>query len=66
MLESYTTCMDERLADSPRDFIPERWLPDAVEARKGSTEKEIVDLPFFRDHFSQGARKCPVAANHGV
>ena len=46
--------MDERLADSPRDFIPERWLPDAVEARKGSTEKEIVDLPFFRDHFSQG------------
>jgi hypothetical protein len=37
-----------------------------VEARKGRTEKEIVDLPFFRDHFSQGARKCPVAANHGV
>ena len=65
MLESYTTFMDERLVDSPHDFIPERWLPDAMEARKG-TEKEIFDHPFFRDPFSQGARKCPgsrVAAN---
>lgn len=65
MLEAYTTCMDERFVDSPHDFIPERWLPDAVEARKG-TEKEMVDHPFFRDPFSQGARKCPgsrVAAN---
>ena len=57
-LLGYTTGMDPSIVDHPEEFRPERWLPDAVEARKG-TKKEIIDHPFLKDPFSQGARKCP-------
>ncbi len=64
-LEGYTTGINPELMDEPELFIPERWLPEAVESRKG-TPKEIIDHPFFQAPFSQGARRCPgsrVAAN---
>jgi len=64
-LEGYTTGMNPDLVDEPELFVPERWLPDVVESRKG-TPKEIIDHPFFQAPFSQGARRCPgsrVAAN---
>jgi len=56
--DGYSLGQDPNYVDDPRSFRPERWLDDAVQARKG-TPKEIVDHPFFKDPFSQGARKCP-------
>lgn len=64
-LESYTVGMNPELVDRPDVFFPERWLPDAVEERKGSL-REVIDHPFLAAPFSQGARKCPgsrVASN---
>jgi len=55
-LDGYSVGMD--LVDEPKEFRPERWLPHAVAARKG-TSAEIIDHPFYRDAFSQGSRKCP-------
>jgi cytochrome P450 len=52
-LEGYTTGTDPELIDSPEEFRPERWFPEAVEARKG-TKKEIIDHPYLKDPFSQG------------
>ena len=46
------------LVEDPDTFIPDRWLPDAVEARKG-TPAEILDHPLYSGPFSQGARRCP-------
>ena len=40
------------------EFRPERWLPDAVVARKG-TAAEVIDHPLLRAPFSAGARMCP-------
>jgi len=57
-LEGYGLQMDPKYVDDPEEFIPERWFDDAVEARKG-TEREVLDHPFFRGPFSQGARRCP-------
>jgi cytochrome P450 len=42
----------------PMEFRPERWLPGAVEARKGTAAARL-DHPFFSGPFSQGARRCP-------
>jgi cytochrome P450 len=44
--------------DNVDEFRPERWLPEAVEARKG-TAAEVLDHPLFSGPFSQGARRCP-------
>jgi cytochrome P450 len=52
-LEGYSTGVDPSLVDDPEEFRPERWLPEAVAARKG-TPKEIIDHPFFKEPFSQG------------
>ena len=57
-LLSYVVGMNPKLVDDPEEFIPERWLSDAVAARKG-TGKEIIDHPYLKDPFSQGARMCP-------
>eukprot|EP00579_Thalassiosira_antarctica_P028303 CAMPEP_0202028336 /NCGR_PEP_ID=MMETSP0905-20130828/63394_1 /ASSEMBLY_ACC=CAM_ASM_000554 /TAXON_ID=420261 /ORGANISM="Thalassiosira antarctica, Strain CCMP982" /LENGTH=830 /DNA_ID=CAMNT_0048592037 /DNA_START=106 /DNA_END=2595 /DNA_ORIENTATION=- len=58
LLESYSQGMNSDLVENPEEFRPERWLRDAVEARKGSPS-EIIDHPFLASPFSQGARKCP-------
>lgn len=55
---NYAIQMDPAYFEEPEEFRPERWLPDAVEARRG-TPKEVLDHPFFKDPFSQGSRKCP-------
>jgi len=54
-LEGYSTGMDPAIVEDPDEFRPERWLPDAVDARKG-TPKEVMDHPFMKDPFSQGKR----------
>ncbi len=58
MCDGYSLGQDPVYIDDPRSFQPERWLDDAVQARKG-TPRELIDHPFFKDPFSQGARKCP-------
>ena len=40
------------------EYVPERWLPDAVAARAG-TPADVIDHVLMRDPFSAGARKCP-------
>jgi len=57
--DQYSLQMEPALLEGdPHAFNPERWFPGAVETRKG-TPSEIIDHPFFKDPFSQGARKCP-------
>mmetsp|Transcript_9863 Transcript_9863/g.14610 ORF Transcript_9863/g.14610 Transcript_9863/m.14610 type:complete len:563 (+) Transcript_9863:59-1747(+) len=64
IFEGYST--GQRVfADDAQSFRPERWLPEAIDSRKG-TPQAVIDHAFFRDPFSQGARKCPgsrVASN---
>jgi cytochrome P450 len=57
-LDGHSVGLDESIVDNPQEFRPERWFPEAVEARKGTTA-EIIDHPYYRDAFSQGSRKCP-------
>lgn len=49
--------MDPRFVDSPDEYRPERFLRDAVEARRG-TPKGIIDHPSFADPFGRGKRRC--------
>jgi cytochrome P450 len=58
VLEGYGLMMDPAFVDDPQAFRPERWLEPAVQARK-DTPQEVIDHPFFRGPFSQGARRCP-------
>jgi cytochrome P450 len=58
MFDALTSQMDPNLVPDPMAFKPERWLADAVQARKG-TPSTIIDHPFFSGPFSQGARRCP-------
>lgn len=57
-MDSYSKGMDPTLLDNHEEFRPERWLPDAVEARKGTPAAQL-DHPLFSGPFSQGARRCP-------
>lgn len=57
-LQTFTIGHDSDIVADPLKFMPERWLPDAVEYRKGSPS-EIIDHPFLKLPFSQGARRCP-------
>jgi Cytochrome P450 len=50
--------LDPEFVDDPYAFRPERFLPDAVEKRKG-TKSEFLDHPFYGSAFGQGARRCP-------
>jgi cytochrome P450 len=52
---------DEKYVDVPLEYRPERFLADAIEARKG-TPSEIVDHPAFEDGFGRGKRRC-IGAN---
>ena len=57
--DSYSMGMDPQLVNDPEVFRPERWLDsNEIHSRKG-TPAEALDHVFFRDPFSQGARKCP-------
>ena len=49
--------MDPKYVDNPTIYEPERFLPDAIEKRKG-TPSEVVDHPSFADPFGRGKRRC--------
>jgi cytochrome P450 len=49
--------MDPRFVENPTQYNPERFLPDAVKARKG-TPSEVIDHPSFADPFGRGKRRC--------
>mmetsp|Transcript_24753 Transcript_24753/g.40569 ORF Transcript_24753/g.40569 Transcript_24753/m.40569 type:complete len:161 (-) Transcript_24753:151-633(-) len=49
--------MDPKFVDNPHMFQPERFLPDAIQARKG-TPSEVIDHPSFQDPFGRGKRRC--------
>ena len=60
--------LDPEFVDDPHSFRPERFLPDAIAARKG-TKAEFLDHPLFSGPFGQGARRCPgsrVARNESL
>ena len=48
---------DPEYVDSPKEYRPERFLPEAVEARKG-TKAALLDHRLLSDPFSGGARMC--------
>jgi len=54
---SCTVQQDPKVADEPEAFIPERWLPEAVAARKG-TPKEVLDNKVIAKPFGFGPRMC--------
>ena len=59
ILDGFSTGMRQEFFKDPvKEIVPERFLPDAVQERKG-TSAQAVDHSFFNGPFSQGARKCP-------
>mmetsp|Transcript_93123 Transcript_93123/g.267108 ORF Transcript_93123/g.267108 Transcript_93123/m.267108 type:complete len:517 (-) Transcript_93123:141-1691(-) len=56
-MQIYSVQNDPKYVDRPESFEPERWLPEAVDARKG-TEAEIIDHRLLSNPFSFGARMC--------
>jgi len=57
-LEGYSIQNDPKFVENPEKFLPERWSPDAIEARK-THPAEVIDHPLIRGPFSAGARMCP-------
>lgn len=56
------------VVEDPDKFDPDRWLPETVEARKG-TPAAVLDHVLFKGPFSEGARRCPgsrVAKNESL
>lgn len=48
---------DPKYVEEPEKFMPERWLDDAVEQRRG-TEAGVIDHKLLSNPFSFGARMC--------
>lgn len=59
-LDVHSIQNDPSFVSDPTVFFPERWLPPAVAARKGSPEA-IIDHVLLKTPFSSGARQCPAA-----
>jgi cytochrome P450 len=49
--------MDPKYVSNPTLYEPERFLPDAIAARKG-TPAQIIDHPSFAEPFGRGKRRC--------
>lgn len=49
--------MDPEYVTRPRDYDPDRFMPDQIEERRG-TKYEIIDHPYFEDPFGRGKRQC--------
>ncbi|KAL7518524.1 hypothetical protein ACHAWX_003343 [Stephanocyclus meneghinianus] len=49
--------MDPTYVTNPTLYQPERFLPSAIQERKG-TPSEIMDHPAFSDPFGRGKRRC--------
>jgi len=56
--DSYSLGINPDIVDRPEEFDPNRWSKEATMARKG-TPAEVLDHQFYKDPFSQGARRCP-------
>eukprot|EP00746_Dinoflagellata_sp_MGD_P057510 gnl/MRDRNA2_/MRDRNA2_247689_c0_seq1.p1 gnl/MRDRNA2_/MRDRNA2_247689_c0~~gnl/MRDRNA2_/MRDRNA2_247689_c0_seq1.p1 ORF type:complete len:490 (-),score=84.06 gnl/MRDRNA2_/MRDRNA2_247689_c0_seq1:17-1459(-) len=48
---------DPKFVDNPSEFQPERWLPEQVQQRRG-TSAEIIDHKLLATPFSFGSRMC--------
>jgi len=58
-LQWYTVQNDPKVVgEDVKEFKPERWLKEAVAARKG-TPQEVLDSKVLTGPFSFGARACP-------
>lgn len=53
----YSVQNDPKYVEDPQLFKPERWLPEAVQQRKG-TDAEVIDDKLLATPFSFGARMC--------
>jgi len=49
--------MDPKYVTNPKEYRPERFLPEAVASRRG-TPSEIIDHVSFADPFGRGKRRC--------
>ena len=58
MFDQFSLGMDPDVVENPEKFDPDRWSAEATEARKG-TRMAMLDHQFYKDPFSQGARRCP-------
>ena len=58
LLDSHSLQNDPTLVEEVQTFMPERWLQDAKDKRKG-TPAELIDHALYRDPFSWGTRRCP-------
>lgn len=50
--------MDPKYVENPTAFIPERFSPENVEARKGTPSEIALDHPYMNDPFGRGKRRC--------
>jgi len=57
-LDHFSLQNDPDLVENPLEFRPERWLQNAVDARKG-TPAEVIDHHLMKEPFSAGSRMCP-------
>jgi len=57
--------MDPTLVEHPTQYMPERFLEDAVEARRGTPSAIALDHPYMSDPFGRGKRRC-MGANVAV
>ncbi len=57
--------LDPKYVENPKSFIPERFSPEAIEARAGTPSELALDHPYFSDNFGRGKRRC-VGANVAI
>lgn len=50
--------MDPKYVESPREFRPERFSKEAVQARRGTPSALALDHPYMNDPFGRGKRRC--------
>jgi len=55
--QTFSVQNDPLYVDNPKEFLPERWTPEAVAERKG-TAKEVLDHKLLTKPFGFGQRMC--------
>ena len=65
LFDAYSMQNDPRLVPQPDLFRPERFLREAVQARKG-TPAAVLDHVALKEPFGVGARMCPAARVVGI
>lgn len=56
-LDAYSLGMDETILPDAKTFAPERWSPQATQARNG-TPAEVVDSALYTRKYGAGKRMC--------